>query len=515
MLGRRLSLSLVVALAARCALGASGATPPVHAGHALAYDAADETYYVAYMGVETDQDPFVTTFDAYGTATGAGEYRVTSDAALQRRVAITRDESNERFLVVYDQDGGQVQLRLMNEDGTFVGAAINVSNATIGTSRERPAIAQSDDGTTMVIAWEDDRASFRVDVWANVFTIGGTPVGPGENRVSAADAGAESPAATFLSALDLFLVVYVEPTTKDIGASFVTKYGTGLGAPYTLYTGTTSPTHPAVACDPATGEGLLVWEESGDIMGLRLDDLAVGVDSPFIIATGTLSSPDVCWEPTNGYWLVAWQADNGSDMDIEGCVVPAMGTTIGTTYVLAGTTDQEHSPSIVAARAGRGHAAVSYWNDAADAPAVALLGEAKIYVGNTVYYLNELSITAHDDVWLQTPPATNVTINVACGSPADMTVTPASLTFTPTNCFTPQQVALDPISDAIDEEHGESFDVTLSVDAGSDAAYAALPDITIGIVLREWTEPTVTCGAAGAASAALLFVAALLLRRRR
>ena len=513
---RTLLTALVCALAlSRGAWCASGATDPVHAGHAIAYDAEGETYYVAYAGVDGDQDAFVTTFDAYGDATGSGEYRVTSDAALQRRVGIARDDANARFLIAYDRDGGQVRLRIMNGDGTFVGSSVAASGATTGTARERPAVAVSDDGTAVIIAWEDDRSTYRTDVWGNVLTTAGGPLS-GEFRMSAADQAAGSPDVAYMTGAGRFILVFVEPDVGEIGAALITQYGSGDGNPYTLHAGT-APAHPAVACDPASGEGLVVWEDSGDIVGLRLDAAAAAAGSSFTICAGagTRSLPDVCWEATNEYWLVAWQSDNGSDTDIEGCVVPKTGTAIGAVRALAASTDDEHSPSIHAARAERGHAAVSYWNDAADAPCVSILGEPRVLVESTFLNLNELSMTVANDVRLQAPPASDVTINIACGSPGDLDVSPSQLLFTTANWMDPQQIALDPVEDSIDEGYGEAIDVVLSVDAASDPAYAALADITIDVNLREWTESSSSCGAHGVACVALLLAGVAALRRRR
>jgi hypothetical protein len=497
------------------AWAAAGAAEPSHAGRAIAYDAAGEIYFVAYTGVDSTQDPFVTTFDAYGAPTGAGDFRIVSDVALQQHVAIARDETTGRFFLAYDQVGGQIQLRLMNADGTFEGSARQASSAGLGTTLARPALAVSGGNERVFVVWEDNRSVIRTDIYGRAFTTTGVPLTT-EFRLSAADQEARSPDITFMTVADRFLSVYVEPATGDIGALQTTPYGVADGVPYTLHTGS-APANPAAACAPDSGEALVVWEESGDILGIRLDDTAAPSGSPFTIcsAAGTQSLPDVCWEETNGYWLVAWQSDNGSDLDIEGCVVPSTGTPSGTTYAIASSSDDACTPSIHAAATGRGHAAVSYWNATSDTPAMALFGEPRVAVESSLLSLNERSMTTGVDVWLQTPPATPVTVNVTNPSPGDLSVTPASLTFTATDFLTPQAFVFDPIEDTIDEGYGEAFNVTLSVDPGSDAGYAALPDETILVNLWEWTEPGSACGTHGVAAITLLLAGHALLARRR
>lgn len=77
---------------------------------------------------------------------------------------------------------------------------------------------------------------------------------------------------------------------------------------------------------------------------------------------------------------------------------------------------------------------------------------------------------------LNKAPTSNVVINTASSNTADLTVSPATLTFTPTNWGTRQTVTVTAVADQIVETR-EPVNVTLSVnDGSSDDAFDSAPD---------------------------------------
>lgn len=86
-------------------------------------------------------------------------------------------------------------------------------------------------------------------------------------------------------------------------------------------------------------------------------------------------------------------------------------------------------------------------------------------------------------VMLNKVPASNVVINVASSNTADLTVSPATLTFTPANWSTRQTVTVTAVADQIVETR-EPVNVTLSVnDATSDDTFDPAPDQVLPIWL--------------------------------
>jgi len=84
--------------------------------------------------------------------------------------------------------------------------------------------------------------------------------------------------------------------------------------------------------------------------------------------------------------------------------------------------------------------------------------------GNTV--TTEDSDTDTFDVVLDAEPATDVVVDIASDDTGEGTVSPASLTFTPGNWDTPQEVTVTGVDDAI-IDGDENYDITISVNNGS------------------------------------------------
>jgi uncharacterized protein (DUF1800 family) len=84
-------------------------------------------------------------------------------------------------------------------------------------------------------------------------------------------------------------------------------------------------------------------------------------------------------------------------------------------------------------------------------------------------------------VVLNRAPTSNVVINVASSNTADLTVSPATLTFTPANWNTRQSVTVTAVADQIVEPR-ELVNVTLTVNAASsDSAFTPFPTQTVPV----------------------------------
>ncbi len=95
-------------------------------------------------------------------------------------------------------------------------------------------------------------------------------------------------------------------------------------------------------------------------------------------------------------------------------------------------------------------------------------GSTRITEGNTDTIL----------VCLNRVPNANVTVNVTSANPADLTVSAASLTFTPANWDTRQTITVTALNDQVVEAR-ERVDVTLSIAAGSSSEYLSASSQTV------------------------------------
>jgi len=92
-------------------------------------------------------------------------------------------------------------------------------------------------------------------------------------------------------------------------------------------------------------------------------------------------------------------------------------------------------------------------------------------------------------VVLTSPPASNVVVDVTSGDLGEVTVSPASLTFTPANWDVPQRVVAAGVDEAVDDGD-KTTAVTIRVnDAASDDRFDPLPDETVTVTTVDDDPP--------------------------
>jgi gliding motility-associated-like protein len=97
--------------------------------------------------------------------------------------------------------------------------------------------------------------------------------------------------------------------------------------------------------------------------------------------------------------------------------------------------------------------------------------EADVNVSEIAFTINETGDTNTFTVVLETQPRTNVVIDVSSSNPGEGTVSPSTLTFTPSNWNTPQNVTVTAIDDQIDREDDATTITIVVNDAASEDAY--------------------------------------------
>jgi uncharacterized protein (TIGR03382 family) len=123
-------------------------------------------------------------------------------------------------------------------------------------------------------------------------------------------------------------------------------------------------------------------------------------------------------------------------------------------------------------------------------------------------------------VVLNTQPTADVTINLNISDPTEATVSPASLTFTPSNWNVPQTVTVSPVDDTI-LDFNQSYFIILGAATSGDPNYNGIdpPDVA-GTTVDNEVVPEVdgawgNCGATGAEGLLALLAVAFWRRRAR
>jgi len=111
---------------------------------------------------------------------------------------------------------------------------------------------------------------------------------------------------------------------------------------------------PRVACNTADDELLVVWEDyaagDADIFG-QLVDAATGslIGGNFAISSVIgfdEREPRATYNSVRNNYLVTWDEDNGTDLDIMGIVVEANGAIPGPAFVITPTAEDQQSASV-------------------------------------------------------------------------------------------------------------------------------------------------------------------------
>ncbi|WP_286746315.1 Ig-like domain-containing protein [Roseivirga sp. UBA1976] len=113
-------------------------------------------------------------------------------------------------------------------------------------------------------------------------------------------------------------------------------------------------------------------------------------------------------------------------------------------------------------------------------------------LSKTTASVSEVGTTDDFTVVLTAEPASNVVINITSGDTGEATVDASSITFTPTNWYTPQTVTITGEDDS-DLDGDQTTTITLSVDdASSDDDFDALADQTVSVVTEDDDTPVIS-----------------------
>jgi hypothetical protein len=178
-------------------------------------------------------------------------------------------------------------------------------------------------------------------------------------NVTVADATLDqgAPGCVYVQATDEYFVAWQDSRggDADIYARFFEAYRADpSSAEIVICSAAGEQAVPQVACNTADDELLIVWEDYAagdvDIFG-QLVDAATGalIGGNFAISSVIgfdEREPRVTYNSVRSDYLVTWDEDNGTDLDIMGIVVEANGTIPGSAFVITPTTEDQQSASV-------------------------------------------------------------------------------------------------------------------------------------------------------------------------
>ncbi len=213
-------------------------------------------------------------------------FRVTGDSPIaddQHAPDVACDPAANQCLVVWRGWIGDFQIygQLVSVDGSPVGSDFRISGEeAIGVPSQFPAVAYNSDVAEYLVVWSDERNNERYgrDVYGRRVSAEGAPVG--DDFMVNSESGQAydewvaryegDPDVAYNVAAGEFLVVWAderdyETSGVDIYGQRVAGSGTKVGTEL-MVSGKNSKTAtlqtPAVACDPVSGECLVVWEDT-------------------------------------------------------------------------------------------------------------------------------------------------------------------------------------------------------------------------------------------------------------
>lgn len=360
-----------------------------------------------YLVVWTDwRNSAGTSADVYGQRVGGdgtlaeqGNFVIAGTADREERPVVAYSSGSGQYLVLWQvlMAGNTYTIRgqRLGWPGLPLGAPVNF--AAPPGRQETPAIAYNSRYHEYMVVWADARdGNWTIAVYAQRYDRDGAPLGENVRLAVEEDIPYEQPAVAYNSFANKYLVAWdsgfskwclVSPqgTTGACGIAYGRQPAVGSNSAANTYlmvfadipygitgmgvdsTGTVvapafdisdseqGDTNPAVIYNPAAGQYLVVWENSGydrDIHARRVaaDFSLVGTqDITLTAGLGDQVSPAVAYNPAANEYLVAWTdyRDSGtSGADIYVQRVGANGSRLGSNIRVTAAAGDQRNPAL-------------------------------------------------------------------------------------------------------------------------------------------------------------------------
>ena len=215
-----------------------------------------------------------------------------------------------------------------------------------------PAVAYNDDDDQYLVVWADNRAAVQPDIFGQLFSADGVPLG--DNLVIQTEASHSliMPDVAYDTATGFYLVVWQDATSYDIEGRVVKYDGTIPWASFPVADGTAAMPRsvPAVACYPHLTSGMCVvaYERGSDgaydIYSRRVTSAGAvqGAETPVATGAGEQVTPDVAANPEAGVadfqFLIVWNNLNATPANIRGRLENRDGTLEDHSFTISSTT---------------------------------------------------------------------------------------------------------------------------------------------------------------------------------
>ncbi len=180
-----------------------------------------------------------------------------------------------------------------------------------------PAIAYSSQVDEYMVVWQDEFSDNDYDIYGRRVASDGAPLSS-EISIAISSLYEHVPAITYNPYAEEYLVVwstYILYKDSNISGRRVTCDGTLMGSEINITTESGIKSSPDITYNSVNNEYLVVWEQSNGISspkhiyGQRLDNFGSPIGNPIIISSGTNKqlNPVVAYDPVNGRYLVVFE----------------------------------------------------------------------------------------------------------------------------------------------------------------------------------------------------------------
>jgi hypothetical protein len=242
---------------------------------------------------------------------------------------------------------------------------VQAARSAPALEQHTPSIAYNPDADIFFVMWIEDRGDgpniYSKRMFSNALPQGG-PQRSGtavlRSSRSSGPVARHDPALIYNPDMEEYYLVWSEETSDEDGQDVfgvrVSAAGYARSNPRRLVGGPGDQSHPAIAYHPTRQTYLLVWEDNArdidEVWGLRVRSNGIPNGRAFAMVQGTSNSQDPSVARNGDGFLVVWVDDRRGNSDIYGRRVSINGLPIGGTsgkeYTLAGSIDEEFSPSL-------------------------------------------------------------------------------------------------------------------------------------------------------------------------
>ncbi|MEN9727793.1 MAG: hypothetical protein RL434_2159, partial [Pseudomonadota bacterium] len=219
-------------------------------------------------------DVFAQRYDAAGARTG-GEFRINTASGGDQYDSALAALADGSFIISWtsesqDGDGQGVYAQRCAADGTFLGGEFRVNTNVAGAQDASAVTALADGG--FVVTWTSLHADGQGDIYAQLYALGGTPVGS-EFKVNTQTTGAQLDSAVAGLVDGGFVVTWTSVGQDgDSNGVYAQRYaatGEALGSEFRVNTVTVDSQSESAVAALADGGFIVTWSSLGQDGNLR------------------------------------------------------------------------------------------------------------------------------------------------------------------------------------------------------------------------------------------------------